>query len=57
MVGAVILLIYNWYRLVRGKKLSETKEDIKYILVWVILMTWFYAIIKVVTIILNYFFA
>jgi len=57
LVWASILLIWNWFLLVTGKKLTEAKENIKYILIWVMLMSWFYAIIAIVTAVINYFFA
>jgi hypothetical protein len=57
MVWATILLAWNWFLLVTGKKINEAKENIKYIILWVILMAWFYAVIAIVTAIINYFFA
>jgi hypothetical protein len=57
MVWATILLAWNWFLLVTGKKINETKENIKYIILWVIIMSGFYAIITIVTAIINYFFA
>lgn len=57
MVWASILLIWNWFLLVTGRKPTEAKENIKYILIWVMLMSWFYAIIAIVTAVINYFFA
>jgi hypothetical protein len=57
MVWASILLIWNWFLLVKGEKINESKDNIKYILIWVMLMTWFYAVIAIVTAVINYFFA
>jgi hypothetical protein len=57
LVWASILLIWNWFLLVTGRKPTEAKENIKYILIWVVLMTWFYAVIAIVTAVINYFFA
>jgi hypothetical protein len=57
LVWATILLIWNWFLLVTGKKLKDAQENIKYILLWVIIMTWFYAIIEVISAILNFFFS
>ena len=57
MVAATILLAWNWFLLVTGKKVNEAKENIKYIIIWVVLMTGFYAVIAIVTAIINYFFS
>lgn len=56
LTWATILLIWNGFLIVTGKKPSETKENIKWILIWVILMTWFYAIIEIISAIINFFF-
>ena len=57
MVWATILLAWNWFLLVTGKKISDAKENIKYIILWVILMSGFYAVISIVTVSINYFFS
>ena len=57
MVAATILLAWNWFLLVTGRKINDAKENIKYIVLWVIIMTGFYVVIAIVTAILNYFFA
>lgn len=57
MVWATILLAWNWFLLVTGKKINDAKENIKYIILWVILMSGFYAVIAIVTAIINYFFS
>jgi len=57
LVGATILLIWNGTMLVTGQgKINEVKEKIKNIVLWVIIMTSFVAIIKIVSMLLNYFF-
>lgn len=57
LVVATILLIWNWFKLVTWNKPNETKDSIKYILIWVVLLVWFYAVISIVTALINYFFA
>jgi hypothetical protein len=63
LVGASILLIWNGLCLVYptigwldSRDPKKAKENIKYILIWVVLLTWFYAVITLVTAVINYFF-
>ena len=56
-VAATVLLVWNGFQLVINKKVNDTKENIKYIVIWIILLTCFYAIIAIVNAIINYFFA
>ena len=57
LVGATILLVWNGAMLVTGQgKINEVKEKIKNIVLWVIIMSSFVAIIKIVSMLLNYFF-
>lgn len=45
---ATIGIIYNWFRLVTGQwDLTSAQKNITNILLWVIIMTWFYAIIRI----------
>lgn len=58
LVAATILLIWNGFKLVTpDAKMNDVKERIKNILLWVILMTSFLAIIKLMTALLNLFFS
>lgn len=57
LVAATILLVWNGFMLVTGRaKINDVKEKIKNILLWVILITCFASIIKIVTLLINYFF-
>jgi len=57
LVGATILLIWNGAMLVTWQaKINDVKEKIKNIVLWVIIMSSFVAIIRIVSMLLNYFF-
>ncbi len=58
LVVAVILIIYNWFLMVTHTIHSDwdfekVKKRIWYIAIWILLLTWFYAIIKLVVWIIN----
>jgi hypothetical protein len=50
--GAVLLIIYNWLRLVLSPVSAEESSAIKtrmiYISLWIVLVTWFYFVLKIV---------
>lgn len=55
---AVILLIYNWFLMVTGSIHKEwdsdkIKKNVTNIVIWVIVLTWFYTIIKLMVAIIN----
>ena len=62
LVSASILLIWNGLSLVYPSMLwkapdpKAAKENIKWILILVMLLTWFYAVITLVVAVINYFF-
>lgn len=57
LVAATILLVWNGFMLVTWRaKINDVKEKIKNILLWVILITCFASIIKIITLLINYFF-
>lgn len=49
--GAVLLIIYNWLRLavspVSAEEASAIKSRMIYIALWIILVTWFYFVLKI----------
>ncbi len=49
--GAVLLIIYNWLRLVLSPVSAEEASAIKtrmiYIALWILLVTWFYFVLKI----------
>ena len=55
---ATVALIYMWFLMVTNWvtwawDLSKLKSKMIYVLIWVLLLTWFYAILKVVVAIMN----
>jgi len=61
LTAAVVLLIYNWFLMVTGSLHSEwdtakVKKNITNIAIWVIVLTWFYVIIKLMVAIINMIF-
>lgn len=59
---ATAALIYMWFLLVTNWvtgawDLSKLKSRIIFVLVWVLLLTWFYAIIKIVVAVINMIFS
>jgi len=58
LVVAVILIVYNWFLMVthtinKEWDFEKVKKRIWYITIWILLLTWFYAIIKLVVWIIN----
>ncbi len=58
LVVAVILIVYNWFLMVthtinKEWDFEKVKKRIWYIVIWVLLLTWFYAIIKLVVWLIN----
>jgi len=57
LTAATILLIRNWFKIVtspdREKEISNFKNNLKYIVIWVFLLIWFYYIINLFVAIVN----
>ena len=58
LVLAVILIIYNWLLMVTNSfhgewDMAKVKKRLINITIWVLLLTWFYAIIKIVVWLIN----
>lgn len=58
LVVAVILIVYNWFLMVTHTinkvwDFEKVKKRVWYIIIWVLLLTWFYSIIKLVVWLIN----
>lgn len=58
LVAAVILIIYNWFLMVTNAihndwDMAKVKKNLMNIVIWVILLTWFYFIIRLMLAILT----
>lgn len=58
LVAAVILIIYNWFLMVTNGihnqwDMAKVKKNLMNIVIWVILLTWFYFIIRLMLAILT----
>lgn len=61
LVAATIALIYMWFLLVTNSvtgagDLSKLKSRIFYVIIWVLLLTWFYACFKIIVALINMIF-
>lgn len=58
LIVAVILIIYNWFLMVTNSihkqwDIAKVKKNLMNITIWVLLLTWFYALIKIVVWLIN----
>lgn len=55
--AATILIVYNWIVLmttpISGDQKTKVIENIKHIAIWIVAMTWFYFLIRIVLSVLN----
>ena len=61
LAGATIALIYMWFLLVTnsvsgGDDITKLKSRIFYVLIWVLLLTGFYALLKLIVAVINLIF-
>ena len=58
LAGATIFIIRNWFKIVtatdKESQMKKFKENIKYLIIWVILITCFYFILDVFVSIVNF---
>lgn len=55
--AATILIVYNWIVLmttpISGDQKTKVIENIKHLAIWIVAMTWFYFLIRIVLSVLN----
>lgn len=59
LTSATILIIRSWFKLVtssdRAKEISTFKKNLLYLVVWIVLLTWFYYLIDIFIGVINLF--